>query len=83
MVALGALQGLLGTTAHYLVAQAFRRAPAAQLMPLDFLRLPLIAVVGMALYGEQLDPVVLVGGAVIFAANWINIRAETQFRGVT
>jgi len=75
--------GLAGLLAHLGLTKALSLAPAVVVTPLDFLRLPLIAVVGMALYGEPLDPVVLVGGAVIFAANWINIRAETQFRGVT
>ena len=30
-------------------------------MPIDFARLPLIAVIGMALYAEPLDPFVFLG----------------------
>jgi drug/metabolite transporter (DMT)-like permease len=37
-----------------------------------------IAVVGMALYGEALDPWVFVGAAVIFAANYLNIWTESR-----
>lgn len=65
---------LFGLSAHYCMAQAFRRAEATLVAPLDFFRLPLIAVVGMLLYGEVLDPFVFIGGAVILAGNWLNIR---------
>ncbi|MFN6951980.1 MAG: DMT family transporter [Albidovulum sp.] len=75
--------GFAGLLAHLGLTKALSLAAAAVVTPLDFMRLPLIALVGMALYGEPLDPFVLVGGAVIFAANWINIRAETKFRSVT
>lgn len=77
------LLGLAGLVAHFSLTQALSLAPAAVVTPLDFLRLPLIALVGMAFYAEPLDPLVLVGGAAIFAANWLNIRAETRFRDVT
>jgi len=41
---------------------------------MDFLRLPLIAVVGMLFYNEPLDGFVFLGGAIIFAANYLNIK---------
>ena len=47
-------------------------------MPVDFLRLPLIAVVGALAFAEPLDPWVLAGGAVIFLGLWINIRAQMR-----
>jgi drug/metabolite transporter (DMT)-like permease len=34
--------------------------------------------VGAVIYAEPLDPYVLLGGAVIFAGIWINIRAELR-----
>lgn len=49
-------------------------------MPIDFLRLPLIAVIGALAYAEPIDPFVLGGGAVIFAGIWISIRAEWRAR---
>ncbi len=70
-VAIIALAGLL---AHLCLTMALSLAPAAVVMPVDFVRLPVIALVGMALYGEALDLLVFVGGAVIVAANWINLR---------
>lgn len=66
--------GLSGLVAHLGLTKALSLAPASVVTPLDFLRLPVIALVGAAFYGEAFDPLVLVGGAVIFAANWINIR---------
>ena len=35
-----------------------------------------IAVVGAAWYGEPLDPLVLVGAAIILVANLLNLRAQ-------
>lgn len=67
-----------GLGAHFCIAQAFRWADATTVVPMDFLRLPLIAVVGMLLYNETLDPFVFLGGAVILAGNYINIRAEQR-----
>ena len=70
--------GLGGLIAHGCLTTALSLAPASVVVPVDFLRLPLIAVVGMALYGEPFDPVVIAGGAVILAANWINLRADAR-----
>jgi drug/metabolite transporter (DMT)-like permease len=47
-------------------------------VPFDFIRLPVIAVIGMALYGEALDAFVFIGAAVIFAANYLNIWTESR-----
>ena len=76
-----ALIGCAGLSAHLCLTTALSLAPASVVMPIDFLRLPVIALVGVALYAEPLDPWVILGGAVIFAANWINIRAAS--RGVS
>jgi drug/metabolite transporter (DMT)-like permease len=67
-----------GLAAHYGIAQAFARADAIVVAPMDFLRLPLIALVGAQLYGEILDPWVVAGGIVVIAANAINIWGERR-----
>ena len=66
--------GLSGLCAHYCMARAFQQADAMLVVPLDFLRLPLIAAVGFFYYGEALNPWVLGGAVLVFAANFLNIR---------
>ena len=62
-----------GLSAHFCLAQAFRQADATIVAPMDFVRLPLIALIGMLAYGEALDPYVFAGGALIFFGNYVNI----------
>ena len=45
-------------------------ADASLVTGIDFIRLPLIALVGAAAYGEALDPLVFVGAAIIFAGTY-------------
>jgi len=68
--------GLMGLSAHYCEAHAFRHADATVVIPLQFLRLPLIAVVGFLFYQEGLDWAVFVGAMMIFSGNYYNIRQE-------
>ena len=69
-----------GLLAHYCVTNALALAPATVVVPIDFVRLPAIAIIGMLLYQEALDVWVFVGAAVIFAGNYMNLRAETRVR---
>ena len=73
-----ALIGVAGLTAHLCLTNALVVAPAAVVVPFDFLRLPVMAVVGMALYAEPLDLFVFLGATVIFAANVLNLRKEAR-----
>ncbi len=70
--------GAAALSGHYCMARALALADAIVVVPLDFLRLPLIAGVGALLYHEPLDWLVLAGGGVMFAGNLINIRAEEK-----
>lgn len=70
--------GLAGLAAHFSLARAFSLADAIIVAPMDFLRVPLIAVVGALIYAEPLNPWVLGGGAIILAANTLNIVAERK-----
>lgn len=72
------LIGFCGVLAHFSLTSALSLAPASFVMPLDFVRLPLIAVIGAMAYAEPLDPFVLGGGLVIFAGIWISVRAELR-----
>ena len=69
---------LCGLLAHSCIAKALAIAPSTVVAPIDFARLPLIAVVAMLLYGEPLDPWVFLGAAIIFAGNYLNIWSETR-----
>ena len=69
--------GIAGLTSHYCLSNAFRAGDATLVIPLDFMRIPLIAVVGWAFYGEQLDIFVLLGALIIVAGVLWNLRSET------
>ena len=73
-----AIVGFGGLVAHYCLTRALQLAPATVVAPLDFARLPLIAVVGMVFYGEALEFAVFAGALLIFLANYLNIRAEQR-----
>ena len=70
--------GLAGLLAHFCLTKALSIAPATVVVPIDFIRLPTIAVVGMLAYGEVVDLWVFIGAVIIFAGNYINILAETR-----
>jgi drug/metabolite transporter (DMT)-like permease len=61
-------------SAHYCMTRAFRLADATVVIPLDFLRLPFVALIGFAFYGEALSIWVLVGAAIVFAGTWLNLK---------
>ena len=73
-----------GLFAHLCLTQALSMAPAVVVIPMDFARLPVIAIVGMLLYAEPLDGFVFAGAAIILAANYANvwIAARAQQRVV-
>ena len=70
--------GVAALSGHYCMARALAIADAIVVVPMDFLRLPLIAAVGFLFYGESLDWFVLAGGVVMFTGNFLNIQAETK-----
>jgi drug/metabolite transporter (DMT)-like permease len=67
-----------GLTAHFCLTKALILAPASIVMPIDFLRLPIIAVIGMLFYNEGLDLLVLLGGVLILAGNLYMVRFESR-----
>ena len=77
MVALGAS----GLTSHYCLTNAFRAGDASVVVPIDFLRIPLIAVVGYFFYNESLDVFVFLGAALIVCGVLWNLRAESRRPG--
>ncbi len=67
-----------GTTAHYCLTNALRVADAIVVIPLDFLRIPLIAFVGWMFYAERLDLLVFAGAGIIVSGIIWNLRAEMR-----
>jgi drug/metabolite transporter (DMT)-like permease len=55
--------------AHYSLTRALSYADASVVMPMDYLRLPLIMVVAWWLYGESVTLWLLLGAALIIAGN--------------
>ncbi|MDX1781972.1 MAG: DMT family transporter [Thalassovita sp.] len=74
------LIAVAGLVAHFCLTTALSLAPAIIVMPIDFTRLPLIAIVGWFLYHESIDLFVVGGAALIFGANYFNIWTETRKR---
>jgi drug/metabolite transporter (DMT)-like permease len=68
--------GIAGLSSHYCLSNAFRSGDATLVVPLDFMRIPLIAVVGWAFYGERLDVFVLLGAMIIVSGVLWNLRSE-------
>lgn len=72
------LIGCAGLLAHFCLTSALAIAPATVVMPIDFIRLPVIVLIGALVYAEPFDPLVILGGILIFAGNYLNIWIETR-----
>lgn len=70
--------GIGGLVAHFCLTTALSLAPPAIVSPMDFIRLPLIALLGAALFQEALEWPVLLGAAIIFGANYANILGSAR-----
>jgi drug/metabolite transporter (DMT)-like permease len=70
--------GIVGLTSHYCLTNAFRSGDATVVVPLDFLRIPLIALVGWMFYGEALDIFVFAGAVLIICGVLWNLQAEAR-----
>ncbi len=73
-----ATAGICGLTSHFCMARALALADSTVVVPVDFLRMPLIAVVGYLFYEEEIDIFVLMGAAVIFTGNFVNVWSESR-----
>lgn len=73
--------GVGSFTAHYCMMRAMKLADAMVVVPVDFFRLPLIAVVGAVFYAEPFDPAVILGAAMIVAGVWFSLVMESGESG--
>ncbi|MEX0969368.1 MAG: DMT family transporter [Paracoccaceae bacterium] len=72
------LVGICGLSAHFCLTSALAAAPATVVAPMEFMRLPAMAAIGMLAYGEALEWAVFAGAALIVAANLLNIMSARR-----
>lgn len=77
-LAVMALLGLVGTLAHHCWVRAFGVTEATAVLPYDFLRLPMMALAGYALYAEIPDLWTWVGAAVILGSSVYMAHRESR-----
>lgn len=70
--------GVAGLFAHFCITTALQFAPAVIVSPLDFIRLPIMALIGMLFYNEVLDIWVLLGALLVLGGNFLNVYTEHQ-----
>jgi len=70
--------GIAGLSTHFCLTNAFRHGDASVVIPLDFLRVPFIAMVGALFYAEPLDGLVFAGAGLILAGIVWNLRGEAR-----
>lgn len=68
------LVGMSAFSAHYCMTSAMKHAEVSVVVTLDFLRLPLIALVGMLVYHEAFRVELLAAAALMLTGNLINLR---------
>jgi len=78
MLPLIVLVGCAGLLAHFCITTALKLAPVMLIAPIDFLRLPIIAIIGASFYNESIDVWIIIGALIIFGANYANVRSENK-----
>ena len=72
------LVSFTGMSSHFCMARALSYAEATVVMPMDFLRLPLSALIGFLLYSERIDLFTAVGATLILAGNLFNLQRRAR-----
>jgi drug/metabolite transporter (DMT)-like permease len=72
--------GFVGTYSHYCMTRALQHADATTVVPMDFLRVPLAALVGWMIYAERVDLLTVLGAALILVANLLNLKGPAPAR---
>jgi drug/metabolite transporter (DMT)-like permease len=68
--------GITGISAHYCMVNALGCADATVVVPMDFMRLPLIGLLGWLYYGESIDLWLILGAVLILAGNATSLLHE-------
>jgi drug/metabolite transporter (DMT)-like permease len=77
-----ALQGSMGTISQIGTTRALQMADASLLAPVDFLRLPLVALIGWIAFGQVPPGATYVGGVIVFAGILILTMGVRRSSGV-
>ena len=72
------LAGILGSSGHYCLTQAFRVADISATQPTRFLDLLWASLLGLAVFGDVPTIPTLIGAAITFAATWWLARVEAR-----
>lgn len=67
-----------GTFSHFCLARALSHADATFIMPIDFFRVPLSALIGFLLYQERIDMFTAAGAALILFGNLLNLPRRAR-----
>ncbi len=67
--------GMLALSAHYCMTKAMQTAEVTAVVTMDFLRLPLIALIGVVLYAESFEAALIVGACLMLVGNLLNASA--------
>lgn len=65
--------GITALSAHYCMAKAMQYAEVTVVVTMDFFRLPVIALIGVALYSESVEITLFVGVLLMFFGNLLNV----------
>ncbi len=75
------LTAVVATTGHYTLTRAFAAAPLTVTQPVGFLQLVWASALGILVFGEALDPFVILGGGIVVAAvSYISHREAAAAR---
>ncbi|WP_232525275.1 DMT family transporter [Motilimonas pumila] len=67
-------------TAHYCLTKAMQLEEVSKVVTMDFMRLPLVALLGVLLYQEPFEISLIIGALLILVANITNMKAAPKPR---
>lgn len=72
------LLGISSLVAHFALARALAFADAVVVAPMDFLRIPLMAGLGVLVYNEPLHAIAIAGTVLVLGGNIVNVWGERK-----
>lgn len=73
-----AVIGLSALSAHYCMAKAMLYAEVTVVVTMDFLRLPLMVLIGIFFYAEQFELSLILGGVLMFMGSLMNLKQPRE-----